>query len=68
MQIDPVDYALSVTNAEAELEGAQADLPNRQAEAKRRTQLSALSTLLRDRRSARIDFAGYRRLLGQWLL
>jgi RND family efflux transporter MFP subunit len=44
MQIDPVDYALSVTSAEAAVEGAQADLLNRQAEAKRRAQLTTLST------------------------
>jgi multidrug resistance efflux pump len=44
MQIDPVDYALAVTNAEAALEGARADLVNRRAEAKRRAQLTTLST------------------------
>jgi RND family efflux transporter MFP subunit len=44
MQIDPVDYTLAVTNAEAALEGARADLVDRQAEAKRRAQLTTLST------------------------
>jgi RND family efflux transporter MFP subunit len=43
MQIEPVDYTLAVTNAEAALEGARADLVNRQAEAKRRAQLTTLS-------------------------
>jgi multidrug resistance efflux pump len=44
MQIDPVDYILAVTNAEAALGGARADLVDRQAEAKRRAQLNTLST------------------------
>ena len=44
MQIDPVDYTLAVTNAEAALEGARADLVDRRAEAKRRAQLTTLST------------------------
>jgi RND family efflux transporter MFP subunit len=43
MQIEPVDYTLAVSNAEAALEGARADLVNRQAEAKRRAQLTTLS-------------------------
>ena len=44
MQIDPVDYILAVTNSEAALEGARADLVDRRAEAKRRAQLNTLST------------------------
>jgi multidrug resistance efflux pump len=44
MQIDTVDYTLAVANAEATLEGARADLVTRQAEAKRRAELTTLST------------------------
>jgi multidrug resistance efflux pump len=44
MQIDPVDYTLAVANAEAALEGARAELVDRRAEAKRRAQLTTLST------------------------
>jgi multidrug resistance efflux pump len=44
MQIEPVDYTLAIANAEAALEGARADLADRRAEAKRRAQLTTLST------------------------
>ncbi|HYZ62475.1 MAG TPA: HlyD family secretion protein, partial [Acetobacteraceae bacterium] len=44
MQIEPIDFTLAVTNAEAALEGARADLANRRAEANRRAQLTTLST------------------------
>lgn len=43
MQIEPVDYTLAVANAEAALKGARADLVERQAEAKRRAQLTTLA-------------------------
>jgi RND family efflux transporter MFP subunit len=44
MEIDPTDYTIAVSNAEAAVEGARADLLDRQAAAQRRAHLSTLST------------------------
>jgi multidrug resistance efflux pump len=43
-EIDPTDYSIAVSNAEAAAAVAKADLANRQAEASRRERLSTLST------------------------
>ena len=51
MQIDPTDYAIAVDNAQANLDEARSNAANKQAEAKRRLQLTNLSTSEEERQT-----------------
>jgi multidrug resistance efflux pump len=51
MTIDPTDYQIAVSLAEAALQRAQANAENLEAEAKRRRELSTLSTSVEEKQS-----------------
>ncbi len=51
LEIDPTDYAIAVDTAQANLEQAHANAANKQAEAKRRLQLTNLTTSEEERQT-----------------
>jgi multidrug resistance efflux pump len=51
IEIDPTDYAIAVDNAQANLDQARANADNKQAEAKRRLQLTSLTTSEEERQT-----------------
>ncbi len=54
-EIDPVDYQIAVASAEANMNSKQADLKLKQAEAKRRADLTTLSTSQEEQQTYQSD-------------
>jgi multidrug resistance efflux pump len=69
LEIDPTDYEIAVSNAEAVLAQAKANADNRQAEAARRLKLTTLSTSVEEQQSfvaqAHVAEAGYQQDLAR---
>lgn len=69
MAIDPTDYAISVSMAQAQLNQAKSDMENKQAEARRRQELTTLSTSVEERQtyvtSAAAASATYQNVVSQ---
>jgi RND family efflux transporter MFP subunit len=51
MEIDPTDYQIAVATARANVQQAEADLANKQAEAARREQLTTLATSVEEKQT-----------------
>ncbi len=51
MEIEPTDYQIAVATARANVQQAQADLENKQAEAARREQLTTLATSIEEKQT-----------------
>jgi multidrug resistance efflux pump len=69
IEIEQTDYVIAVSNAEAAVTQAKANLDNRQAEAKRREQLTTLETSVEEQQTyvsaAAVADATYRQTLAQ---